>query len=409
MLRRSFFLYSTLNFALKLSCLAIPFHSLSGFAAPSAISDTHPDLFKAHSSLINAVASLNFHTKGLTKGIEPDDSLKKGMQFSAQEVDHLWEKVIANIGLTMSNESQERMLLLYENAYRDYNEGRHFLYAGQLENGKMRLLQAQEFLDNLWEEALASETLLLEHELPLHACNEKEPPFQIPEEIDLAMRPYYLPASHEMYPELESIFSKTRVTLDESLFTKAGFQILDKRPRSFILVAKHKKLPGYLLKAYLDNEKRKKQGKESWKWLTLRCKGAAKVRNIIRQNNIQHFVVADKWIYPLPANPSPPNSPIYTRHLAALLVTDMELVNEKRNLHAWYHYVTKKHLDELYVIMSRAKGSSYRPDNISYNIHGKFAFIDTEYPSRGPDYESIREFLKPAMCKYWDRLVKSGG
>ncbi len=168
-------------------------------------------------------------------------------------------------------------------------------------------------------------------------------------------------------------------------------------------------MPGYLVKVYLDTVLKKKQNRASWQWLVKRCQGAAQVSDIIEQGGIQHFVVAKKWIYCLPPEPSPPFGKHYTRHLALLVVTDMQLTPEQENLDAWYHIITPKHLDELYLIMSHAKGSSYRPDNIAYTRTGQFAFIDTEYPSRGPDFNSIRRHLRPAMLTYWDRLVKNGG
>ena len=365
-------------------------------------------------SCVNAVASLNFHTEALRCSVETGASSDQEIQFSTDEVNNLWEKVSHEITVNPLLSSSSRISALFEDAHRYYLEGYYLLREGQTSDAKKFLRRSLLSLNQLWQEGIECEDkefLSLSND-PLPKRNlsvQNDSPFELPEAAKIAMHPYCLPSNHPMYSVLESIFAKRRVTTDESHFCNAGFQIIAKRPRSYILVAKHSKLPGYLLKAYLDNEKRLKQGTESWEWLVLRCKGANKVRKIIQQHEIKHFVVADKWIYPLPTEPSPPISPVHTRHLAALLVTDMELVPEKRNLHAWYHYVTKEYLDELYVIMSRAKGSSYRPDNIAYTLNGTFAFIDTEYPARGPDFESIRKHLRRATCKYWDKLVKNGG
>jgi hypothetical protein len=63
----------------------------------------------------------------------------------------------------------------------------------------------------------------------------------------------------------------------------------------------------------------------------------------------------------------------------------------------------------LYTIISSAKGSSYRADNIWFNNEGKFCFIDTEYPNGGPDFAGIRPYLNPEMQNYWDYLVRRGG
>ena len=141
----------------------------------------------------------------------------------------------------------------------------------------------------------------------------------------------------------------------------------------------------------------------------MRCIGAEKIRRVITKKNFTHFVVAEKYIYPLPAHPSPPSNGLYTRHFAILLAEDMQLVPKSENLRAWKTVITREHLHELYTIMTAARGSSYRPDNICYTRNGKFAFIDTEYPSSGPDYTSIRPHLSPKMQRYWDRLIKHGG
>ena len=85
------------------------------------------------------------------------------------------------------------------------------------------------------------------------------------------------------------------------------------------------------------------------------------------------------------------------------------MTDKPLNYHAWKTFVTPKILDELYIIISRANGSSYRPDNIPYTQTGHFAFIDTEYPNKDPDFNSIRPYLSEEMWYYWDKLVKQGG
>lgn len=224
-----------------------------------------------------------------------------------------------------------------------------------------------------------------------------------------AMSSYMLPFNHPKRKFLDSIFLKTRATVDEETFLQSGFTIIFKRPRSYICVAEHPNLTGYLVKVYLDTELNQKFHKQSWEWLVRRCEGANKIRQVIADLNIRHFVVPDKWIYCFPAEPSPPDDPQHTRHLALLLVRRMKLTSKQRNYYAWSHDITTEHLDELFEIISRAKGSSYRPDNIAYLKNGQFAFIDTEYPTQGPDFNGIRKHLNPEMRNYWDTIVKEGG
>lgn len=224
------------------------------------------------------------------------------------------------------------------------------------------------------------------------------------------LSPYLIPENHPMKVNLDAIFLTNRATATHTSFRNAGFIELGKtRPRSFIKVASHPLLDSHLVKVYLDCEQRVKKNKESWYWLVKRCKGARKIRHIIKTKKIKNFVVSDKWIYLFPNEPSPPQNKDFTRHAGLLLVTDMDLASPRRNRKAWKEKITKCHLNELYTIISEAKGSSYRPDNIAYTKNGKFAFIDTEYPDTKPDFESIREFLSKPMQEYWDELVKNKG
>lgn len=229
----------------------------------------------------------------------------------------------------------------------------------------------------------------------------------IPYSIKKEMRPFIIGDNHPMKSRLDKIFFKSRAILDEESFIQAGFVPISIRHCTHVYVSKHSLLPGYLVKAYLDTEKRKKKNQESWKWLVKRCQGARDIQKVIKKKKIVHFTVARKWIYPFPSKPLPPDDAEHTRHFALLLVTDMDLVDPEYNLYAWQHLITKEHLDELFFIISHAKGSSYRPDNISYTKQGNFAFVDTEYPQKGPDFKSIRPYLNPEMLAYWDDLVSA--
>lgn len=222
-----------------------------------------------------------------------------------------------------------------------------------------------------------------------------------------SIKPYLLPKNHPAKIGLDEIFTTTRAIQNDDTFIQAGFNIIERTGRSFLLVASHPLLNGYLVKVALDSEFRQKNDKPSWLWFVRRCKGSETIAKIIAKKKITNFTVSKKWIYPLPINPSPPSNTQYDRKIAILLVTDMNLVSHIENLDAWKTKITKKHLDELYVIISQG-GSSYRPDNIWYTKNGTFAFIDTEYPNADPDYGSVRPFLSSSMLTYWDKLIRHG-
>ncbi len=242
---------------------------------------------------------------------------------------------------------------------------------------------------------------------PLCSYNDFEYNRLIPKNQKEEMRKYILPKLHPLKPILDLIFLNNRATLNENTLTRAGFKMLFSQPRSYIKVARHPWLQGYLLKIMMDSELREKQGHPEWHWFMERCRGAKKIRKVINKHNITHFEVPKKWIYPLPLKPSPPMDSEYTQKAVILIVEDMHIVDDKTNKRAWKEEITYQHLDELYIIISEAQGSSYRAENIPFTVRGTFAFIDTEYPNHKPDYRRIRKSLTCDKAHYWDSLVGS--
>lgn len=247
--------------------------------------------------------------------------------------------------------------------------------------------------------------------LPIKSANKKtyndfERNHYISERERDSVRPYLLPIDHPIKPALDSIFRATRAILNRAAFLEAGFIIKFSQPRSFIKVASHPQMPGYLVKVHFDSTLSKKHGKESWRWLVQRVEGARKVRKAIEKKKSKHFVVPRKWLYPLPEKPTVPHTPDFVRKNVILVVQDMKLVSNEENLEAWKTKITEEHLKELYAIMKSAKGASYRADNIAYTQSGKFAFIDTEYPNRKPNFHTIGTYLSPEMQTYWENLLR---
>jgi hypothetical protein len=395
------------------SLLFLFFH-FTNFSTQSLFAENDQGV-DAHDLYVQALASLVFHTQEWQQTlISREPPCDDQVTFTIEEVTGLWEKVYDTIYHTHNPEQIQRASRL-ETAYQFYDKTIHLIDLGLEEEAIATLSTSSKELHLLWEEALE-----LEEKMTIPSTDfsqilraKRDPNIEhnrhITSSTEKKMRPYLLPLYHPMRRLLDHLCLKTRVTADEDSFHQAGFITIVTRPRSYIRVAKHSKMPGYLVKVYLDTVLKEKYHKPSWKWLVLRCEGAEKIRNIIRYRQINNFVVANKWIYCLPPKPSPPQSSQYMRHLALLLVTDMNLVPKKQNIDAWKSKITKKHLEELHTIISRAKGSSYRADNIAYTKQGQFAFIDTEYPSKGPDFNSIRHYLNPKMRDYWDQLVKNGG
>lgn len=313
---------------------------------------------------------------------------KTEISFKEENLSLLWQKT-AN-ALTQSPQLRDEINSFCD-AYDDYQSG--------------SLKSSSDLLDNLRDKAI---------DIFMSSSTKRKDPLlednsALSNEIIKKFKPYMIPVNHPMRKQMDQIFAN-RPTLNLQTYRAAGFiDVGGKRPRSFVQISRHPSLPGYLVKAYLDTETRNKKDKESWTWLVNRCKGARQIKEVIRKKKFRYFRVADKWIYPLPAHPAPPETKEYQQHLAVLLVTDMNLVSKEENLTAWFHFLSENQLDELYTILSYGKGSSYRPDNITYSRNGYFAFIDTEYPDRKPNFDYVRTYLRPEMKRYWDKIVKNGG
>jgi len=223
------------------------------------------------------------------------------------------------------------------------------------------------------------------------------------------MRPYCIPLDHPLKASLDTIFSQSRAIENEPAFANAGFVTLFAQPISYLRIARHPLLPGYLLKVCLDNETRQKKGIPAWQWLVNRCKGAENIRKLIKEKKLRYFTVPDKWIYPLPVNPMPALPNGQSQQPVILVVKDMNIVSARQTRDIWKNKITTRHLDELYCILSHGYSSCFLVGNIPYCKNGKFACIDTEYPQRQLIYKKIKRYLSEDMNAYWDKLIKSGG
>lgn len=224
----------------------------------------------------------------------------------------------------------------------------------------------------------------------------------ITQKMRKAMRPYLLPKKHPIQATLHTLFKASRITANAHTFAEAGFITLFHQPASYIRVAQHLLLPGFLLKLYLDDEKRNKDNVPGWQWLVNRCEGAKNVRRLIKRKRLQHFTAPDKWLYPLPVTSTESDQPVI------LVVTNMDLVSSEETAYAWYHLVTPEILDELFCILSHGYSSCYVAQNIPLTKSGKFACVDTEYPKRDlrHRYREVKKYLSPEMQLYWDTLTR---
>ena len=144
--------------------------------------------------------------------------------------------------------------------------------------------------------------------------------------------PFFLPEDHPIKPGLDQLFSSSRVILDLKSLELAGF--IDPKPRKFtrLIVTKHPDFPGYIFKIYLDAQRYHKM--KEWECWIKRIKGVRLIKQIIEERQLQsYFKTPQKWIYPLPAEPSP--SEDFIRKNFILVEEDMDLLDSESNEDLW--------------------------------------------------------------------------
>lgn len=230
----------------------------------------------------------------------------------------------------------------------------------------------------------------------------------VPVAIWNQVSPYFLPDAHPIRAQLDRIFVTSRAIFNQQTLKEAGFKHTTPRKGSYssIVVAKHPKLKGYLLKIFTDDFHC-----EEWSNFIARAHGAKIIQEAIDNFNYGHiFKVPQKWIYPLPCHPSPPNGPEIYRKNFVLVVEDMKILNIEDNALAWQTKTTKKKLDAIYTII-QAMGlydSVYRT-NLPFSSDGKLAFIDTEHYLKWPiKFSRIIESLPPTKKVYFNLLMQLG-
>lgn len=221
------------------------------------------------------------------------------------------------------------------------------------------------------------------------------------------LEPYFLPLNHPIKAKLDRIFSKTRATLSPESFEAAGFGKVKLRQPGNLVIGRHPNLKGYLVKAYLDTQ----IPLPEWSNWINRIQGAESIQACLKKHRYRSFTVPKKWIYPLPAEPSPPNNGLYNRKNFILVVEDMNILSSDKNLKAYQKKITPEILDALYVILSE-EGllDSVYPDNIPFTKTGEIAFIDTEHHHKWPiPYDRLARYLSPNMQRYWQQLIQQQG
>jgi len=227
----------------------------------------------------------------------------------------------------------------------------------------------------------------------LHAEDYPKNP-HVSEEVWNAVKPYFLPVHKPLKAQLDAIFAGRRVTASAETLRAAGFNLTEVQGLS-VVVVKHPEIPGYVFKMLLDDQQSRRTDWESW---LLRIRGAESTKRAIAKFNLgAYFMVADKWIYPLPGE-GPRNFILVAKNLHPL--------PKQENLARWKKLYDKKILEGLQRIITKVGlADSFKEHNIPWCKNGKIAIIDTaHHHDQNLQYHRLERVLNPKMTKYWQKL-----
>lgn len=226
----------------------------------------------------------------------------------------------------------------------------------------------------------------------------------VPIELWMQLKPYFLPTNHPKKKVLDQIFAKARVTQSKDTFVKAGFSITRNNRPINAHVSGHPKLKGYLIKAYLDSQ----FAIPEWQMWLRRIHGIEVIRACIKKHGYTQFTLPKKWIYPLPAEPSPPLGDKYNRKNFILVVENMQILKGKDNKKAYKQQMTKPLLTALYTVMKECQLTDcVYIGNMPFTLHGNITFIDTELFNNGtPNFAKLKKNLTIPMQNHLDRLMQ---
>lgn len=232
---------------------------------------------------------------------------------------------------------------------------------------------------------------------------------EVSEEIWKEVRPYLLPSNHPAWPKLNRIFCKSRATQNPDTFKKAGFKRWRPGRWSRVSASSHPECKEYFIKAYCDCELGIIY---DWKKWIHRIKGAETIRECIKKYKLQSsFSVPQKWLYPLPKNPSPPKTSHYIRKNFILVCENMRIQEHEKNEKMYKKKMTHKLMDGLYTILQVCGlYDSVYVFNIPFCKDGRIAVIDTEYHHKWPvPFHKLKKNFSKEMRAYWERITQNGG
>ncbi len=230
----------------------------------------------------------------------------------------------------------------------------------------------------------------------------------VTQEVREAVTPFFLPENHPIKKKLDSIFYNKRVTANLESIREAGFEPTEVQG-VVCLALKHKECKGYVFKVLPDDRKTR----VDWECWVRRVKGSKRLRRAILEFGYdKYFKVAKKWIYPLPAEPSPSAEfPPEERKNYILVVENLDPIARKKNWSTWRknsdENIYKKLID---IVTATGAGDCVRPNNIPWCHDGRIALVDTETTLRWPvNFHPMLEVTNKKMRKRLKKIIKERG
>lgn len=244
--------------------------------------------------------------------------------------------------------------------------------------------------------------LFVIHKIPLHADGYERNP-SVSEEVWNDLAPYFLPESHPMKKELDSIFSKRKILRSTDKMRQAGFLLLAESGKD-LNVARHYRLRGYVLKMFLDGN----DVDEGANWKR-RIEGAKILQASIDSHGFQDCMkLPKKWIYPLPPKYFSKNGRV--RRKFVLIAEDMYTLDDHKNYKRYRTKMTEELLYKLYVIVTENRlYDSLYPHNVPFCDDGKLAFVDTEfvnYQKHEVPLFVLTQYLSGEPRNFWHNLAE---
>lgn len=234
-------------------------------------------------------------------------------------------------------------------------------------------------------------------------------PSHLDPEAWVAVQDYLMPDNHPCKPKLDRLASTTRFTQNPQVMKRSGFTRGERVGRwSRVCASPHVDMQKYYFKVYCDNEI---YIKYDWKRWIHRCKGARLIDECIKKNKLQSmFKVPRKWIYYLPAEPSPPNNSQYLRKDFILVCDNMRILDHSENEKNYKKKMDQKRLKGLYTILQECGlYDSVYCFNMPFNKDGYICIIDTEYWHKWPvPFSKLSKNFSSENRKFWEKITKSG-